>query len=207
MNIAPLRLQNNYRSLVYGLCLMIYCALLSACSSTKPLTPQQAAMPRNLQENVQWNGRISLRYQEDQKEQSVTLNYDWQQTPSELHISLSSALGQTVAKLHQTPSSASLEQAKQETRYASNIEQLLVDHLGWSIPIDDLKTWLQGFDLQANKSAVAIPAQDNFQFQSKGWQLRFVNWQEDAGQIRPKRIDLEKMTEQFGLVKIGIIIM
>jgi outer membrane lipoprotein LolB len=79
--------------------------------------------------------------------------------------------------------------------------------LGWSIPINDLKTWLQGFDLQSNKTAVAIPAQDDFQFQSKGWQLRFVTWQEDAGQIRPKRIDLEKMTEQFGLVKIGIIIM
>lgn len=207
MNIAPSRLTHNYSSLLYSLCLLICCTFLSACSSTKSLTPQQATMPRNLQENLQLNGRISIRYQQDQQEQSVNVDYEWQQTPTELHIGLSSFLGQTVANIHQTPIGASLEQAKQETRYAADIEQLLIDSLGWSIPIDDLKTWLQGFDLQPNKIAVAIPAQDDFQLHSKGWQLRFVKWQENAGQIRPKRIDLEKMTDQFGLVKIGIIIM
>lgn len=207
MNIAPAHPTRRYFNLICGLLLLACCTLLSACSSTKSLTPQQAAMPRKLQENLQLNGRLSIRYQQDQQEQSVNLNYEWQQLPTELHISLSSFLGQTVANIHQTPMGASLEQAKQDTRYAPDIEQLLIDNLGWSIPIDDLRTWLQGFDLQANKVAVAIPAQDDFQLQSKGWQLRFVKWQEDAGQIRPKRIDLEKMTEQFGLVKIGIIIM
>jgi outer membrane lipoprotein LolB len=207
MNIASPRPVRRYSNWICSLLILACCALLSACSSTKSLTPQQAAAPRNLQENLQLNGRISIRYQQDQQEQSVNVNYDWQQTTTELHISLSSFLGQTVANIHQTPLVASLEQAKQETRYAADIEQLLIDSLGWSIPINDLKTWLQGFDLQPNKIAIAIPAQDDFQLNSKGWQLRFVKWQEDAGQIRPKRIDLEKMTEQFGLVKIGIIIM
>ncbi|MFZ6800774.1 lipoprotein insertase outer membrane protein LolB [Undibacterium sp. Di24W] len=207
MNIALPRPAHRHTNLICGLFILACCTFLSACTSTKSLTPQQAAAPRNLQENLQLNGRISIRYQQDQQDQSVTVNYEWQQTPTELHISLSSSFGQTVANIHQTPISASLEQAKQETRYATDIEQLLIDSLGWSIPINDLKIWLQGFDLQPNKIAVAIPAQDDFQLNSKGWQLRFVKWQEDARQVRPKRIDLEKMTEQFGLVKIGIIIM
>jgi outer membrane lipoprotein LolB len=207
MNIASPRPARRHSKLMCGLLLLACCTVLSACSSTKSLTPQQASIPRNLQDNLQLNGRISIRYQQDQQEQSVNVNYEWQQTPTELHISLSSSFGQTVANIHQTPFRASLEQGKQETRYAADVEQLLIDSLGWSIPINDLKTWLQGFDLQPNKIAIAIPAQDDFQLNSKGWQLRFVKWQEDAGQIRPKRIDLEKMTEQFGLVKIGIIIM
>ncbi len=202
MNLSYLR-QTRY---LFGVFLLTCGLLLNGCSSTKILTPQQAALPRSLQSTVQLNGRISIQYQQDGEEKSATLNYDWQQTPAELHIGLSSFVGQTVANIHQTARGASLEQAKQATLYAADIEQLLVDSLGWSIPIEDLKTWLQGFDLQENKQVTPIPAQDNFELQSKGWQLRFVNWQEDAGTVHPKLIFLEKKTEQFGMVKIRIVI-
>lgn len=180
--------------------------MLSACSTSPTISSEQSNKPRTLQEQVQLAGRISIQYQQREQPETVSAGFEWQQTSQELHISLSSPLGQTIATIQQTPIGARLEQAKQEPRTAADIEQLLADSLGWSIPVVGLKGWLQGFDVQTNGKAVAVPVQDYFQLQAQGWQLQFVSWREDAGIVHPKRIDLQRHTEELGEVKIRIVI-
>jgi outer membrane lipoprotein LolB len=179
---------------------------LGACSTTQVLSSSQANQTRSLQEQVQLVGRISIQYQQNDQAQTASAGFEWQQAPQDLHISLSSPLGQTIATIHENAQGARLEQAKQEARTASDIEQLLADSLGWSIPIAGLKAWLQGFDIQANGKAIAIPVKDYVALQSQGWQLQFVSWQADTGVIHPKRIDLQRHTEELGEVKIRIVV-
>jgi outer membrane lipoprotein LolB len=177
---------------------------LSACSTSPTISNTQSSKVRVLQEQVQLAGRISIQYQQREQPETIILGYEWQQAPKELFITLSSPIG-TVATVQQNSLGATLKQAKQEPRTAMDIEQLLAESLGWSIPITGLKGWLQGFDIQ-NGKAIAVPAQNYFQLQTQGWQLQFVSWQEDAGIVHPKRIDLQRFTEELGEVKIRILI-
>ncbi len=186
--------------------LAAFSTLLNACSTAPTISGEQSSKPRVLQEQVQLTGRISIQYQQREQAETISAGFEWQQAAHDLHISLSSPLGQTIATIQQTPMGARLEQAKQEPRTAADIEQLLADSLGWSIPVIGLKGWLQGFDVQANGKTVAVPVQDYFQLQAQGWQLQFVSWQEDAGVVHPKRIDLQRYTEELGEVKIRIVI-
>ena len=177
---------------------------LNACSTSPTISNTQSSKARVLQEQVQLGGRISIQYQQREQPETIILDYEWQQAPKELFITLSSPIG-TVATIEQNSQGATLKQAKQEPRTAMDIEQLLADSLGWSIPVTGLKGWLQGFDIQ-NGKAIAVPAQNYFQLQTQGWQLQFVSWQEDAGIAHPTRIDLQRFTEELGEVKIRILI-
>lgn len=184
----------------------LFASLLSACSTSPKFSSAQHNQQRTMQEQVQLTGRISIQYQQREQTETISTSFDWQQTPQALTITLSSPLGQTIATVQQNAQGAVLTQAKQEPRIAPDIEQLLAENLGWTIPVAGLKGWLQGFDIQKNGTFVAVPVQDYFQVQSQGWQLQFISWQEDAGAIRPKRIDLQRYTEELGEVKIKIII-
>ena len=130
--------------------LAAFSTLLNACSTAPTISSEQSSKPRVLQEQVQLTGRISIQYQQREQAETISAGFEWQQAAHDLHISLSSPLGQTIATIQQTPMGARLEQAKQEPRTAADIEQLLADSLGWSIPVIGLKGWLQGFDVQAN---------------------------------------------------------
>lgn len=181
---------------------------ISGCSSvpSKPLSSAQLSSPRSYQESLQINGAINVQYTQNDQAQSVTGSFEWQQEQEKIAIDLSSPLGQTIAKIKQDAQAASLEQPKLETLRGADIEQLLSDNLGWTIPVNGLRNWLQGFDLAVNGKQVAIPAMENFLLQSQGWDLRFVSWQEIGGRVSPKRIDLKRSTPEFGEVKIRITI-
>lgn len=196
----------NFTAILKVLLLLSVGLILAACSTTKAVNVTQQNQSRTLQQQIQLQGRISIQYQQNDQPQTVIVGYDWLQTPQNLHISLSSPLGQTIATIQQDASGARLEQAKQEPRVAPDIESLLVENLGWAIPVSGLKAWLQGFDLTANGQTIALPATDYYRLQSQGWQLDFVSWQADGGIIHPKRIDLYKNTEQVGEMKIRIVI-
>jgi outer membrane lipoprotein LolB len=196
----------SFTAIIKIFLLMCFALLLSACSTPKPLSSAQLNQARTLQEQIQLQGRISIQYQENDQPQTVIVGFDWQQTPQELHINLTSSFGQTIATIQQNAFGARLEQAKQAPRIAADIESLLAENLGWTIPVAGLKAWLQGFDLSPNGRAIALPATDYLRLQSQGWQIDFVSWQADAEIVHPKRIDLYKNTEQVGEMKIRIVI-
>lgn len=190
--------------------LICFSAALSACSTAPtlhaPASTEAPSQARRLQEQIQLQGRISIQYQQNDQPQTVIVGFEWLQSPQDLGITLSTPLGQTIATIQQNASGARLEQAKQEPRTATDIESLLVENLGWTIPVAGLKAWLQGFDLQPDGSLSAVPVKDYARLQSQGWQLDFVSWQNDGGVYHPKRIDLYKNTEQVGEMQIRIII-
>jgi outer membrane lipoprotein LolB len=182
-------------------------AVLSSCSTTKPLTSEQMARPRNYQESVTMTGKINIQYQQNDKTETLTGNFEWQQNSGELSITLSSPLGQTIAIIRENAQGASLEQSKQETRYASNVEQLLTESLGWSLPISGLRDWLQGFDRNQQGQRFAVPTRDNHRSVTQGWQLDFTSWQEDGEQIHPKLLNLYRRTDEVGDLKIRLAIL
>jgi outer membrane lipoprotein LolB len=215
MNRAHSRIKSIYSLYLPKLIIITACTLLSACAtSTMPQANEKSTTttPRYYHDQIAISGRISIQYQQNEQEQSVSGSFDWQQEKDIIGITLTSPLGQTIAVIKQTPQGAILEQAKQEPRTAPDIEQLLLETMGWSLPVGGLKNWLQGFD-QMNGAIgaerISIPAIDNQTLDTQGWQLRFVSWQIEEGNgntIHPKRIDLARHTNHLGEIRIRIVI-
>lgn len=161
---------------------------------------------RQYQERLLISGRMQVRYQQNNKEQSLPGSFEWKQEQDSTTIELISPLGQTMASISQNASGATLQQAGQAPRTADNLDNLLTETLGWPLPVGGLRDWLQGYTRAANGQREALMAQDNLIIKADGWQLRYVTWIDEGGQLRPKRIDLQRYTEQAGEVSMRLAI-
>ena len=182
-------------------------ASLVSCTTTTPLNQEQMSRSRQYQEQVAMSGKISIQYQQNEKTETLSGNFEWQQVAQELTITLSSPLGQTIAIIRETPQGASLQQAKQEARYAADVEQLLYESLGWTLPVAGLRDWLQGFDRSTTGQRIMVATRDRQRIMSQGWQIDFTSWQEDQNQIHPRGIDVYRRTEEVGDLKIRVAVL
>lgn len=204
------RFLSYYLSAVAGL-------LLSACAGPQSRLqpgmesenkPSQAAgtQTRNYHEQINLSGRIHVIYQQNDKTQSLPGSFEWKQTPDSLQITLLNPLGQTIASISQDALGARLQQAHQAIRSAANLDDLLNEALGWPLPVAGLKDWLQGYHRSGTQQRSALATQESLTLLADGWQLRYVNWLEEAGEVHPKRLDLQRYTSQAGAVSLKIII-
>ena len=180
-------------------------SIISGCATQAPRNNFNVSK-QIYQDNIQISGRISIQYQENDQEQSLHGNFEWQQNNNNIAIDLSSPLGQTIANITQNKDGASITEAKKPPRTAQNIEQLLRETVGWTIPVQNLKSWLQGFEAKELQQFTPITSIDNNTISSQGWQIRYASWQEKETLTFPKRIDLSRYTQEMGELKIRIVI-
>ena len=161
------------------------------------------ASTRQYQQKIQISGKISILYQQGDKPQSLPGGFEWEQDEQGIRINLLSQLDQTIARITQNAQGATLEMNGKPPRTASDLDQLLQDTLGWSLPVAGLRDWLQGFVAIDGNKPVAVKAEDQT-INTQGWKLRYVSWHEQPGP--PKRLDLQRYTEQAGEVSIRIVV-
>lgn len=181
--------------------------LSSACSSLPQATTNSAerlhSVSRSYQETIHLSGKISVRYEHNNKPQNLPGNFEWEQTGNSLQITLFSPIGQTIAKITQNERGALLEQEGKMPLQADNLDQLLADALRWPLPVSGMRDWLQGFIRQPDGSRTALTASDQT-INSDGWNIRYASWHESTNS--PKRIDLNRYTTSAGEVTLNIFI-
>ncbi len=183
---------------------MTACTTAPPASTTATSTANYPA--RAYQDSITLSGRIQVQYQQNNQSQNLPGSFEWQQNKDDTRISLISPLGQTIANISQTPAGATLQQANQPLRNADDLDSLLSDALGWPLPVAGLRDWLQGYTRTPEGQRKMLPPQDDQMLNTDGWSIRYVSWQDDAGQARPKRIDLQRYTSQAGEVTMRIVI-
>ncbi len=152
------------------------------------------------------NGRLSVRYQQAGKEQSVQGKFSWSQTRDNTSIVLFSPLGQTMAKIEIAPDFASLQRAGETAQRASDVDELTTRLLGWPLPVSSLRDWLQGYVRDANGMRLAARSDALQKLGTDGWQARYVSWQGDVAASFPKRIDLQRASTGNGEIGLRIVI-
>lgn len=176
---------------------------VSAAEATQ-LSPTTQLSPRSLQSRFSAEGRLSVRYTQEGKDQQLTGLFTWQQESNLTRIMLSSPTGQALAEITVTPTLASLTQAGQSSRSAENIDQLTSEILGWPLPVAGLREWLQGFALDERGMRFVASSERETVNTQDGWRIRYASWHDIN---HPKRIDLERHIDaQGGDVFIRIII-
>lgn len=173
------------------------------CSSLQTLS---SLTERSFHDNILIQGRFSVTYEQSNRPQSVQGRFQWQQQGQRIDIDLMSPLGQTMAKLTITPNSATIQQTGKEIKVADNVSELTEQTLGWSLPVEGMRDWLQGFNrTTTNQRQIARP-NENDQFDTEGWHIQYVSWQQNSVSDYPKRIDLTRTSPQLHQLSLRIII-
>lgn len=179
--------------------------LIGGCSTTAP--PVRSQIARSYYDSISMAGRLSVQYQQNGKPQSMQGKFSWTQSGEMTSIALLSPLGQTMAQIEIAPGKASLQQAGEPLRQATDIGELTTQTLGWPMPVAGLRNWLQGFALEDNGNKRPAMPDTQTGFSSDGWQVNYVSWQGEADTpAYPKRIDLERATPDAGVIGLRIVI-
>jgi outer membrane lipoprotein LolB len=193
------------------LCAAAASMMLGGCAGMKP-APSSPAVDNQAARTyfgaIELDGRLSVRYQRNGKDEAVHGSFSWAQTPDRTSVTLLSPLGQIIAVIDVDAGSATMRQANQPPRTAADADALAAETLGWPLPIAGLRHWLQGFGTDADgRQFVALPANSRAVHVTRdGWRIRYADWEADAASMRPKRIDLQRATDQAGEVSIRIAI-
>lgn len=178
--------------------------VLAGCSTLAPTPGADSA--RRFHDDISVGGRLSVRYQQDGKPQSVQGKFLWQQKASRTDIELASPLGQTLARITLLPGSATLEQSGKSTAEAGDASALTKAVLGWPLPVESLRYWLQGFVRTLSGELLAVPVGDSNEQEGDGWRVRYVGWQQIDGRNCPKRIDFSRLDADTGEIALRLVI-
>ena len=188
--------------------LVVWVALASGCASLAPSAQITPAKTRTAANSIEIAGRLSVRYQNNGKDEALHGSFTWSQHGGQTLVTLLSPLGQTLATIKTSPDGASLQQAGRPVQRATDADALAADALGWPLPVAGLRDWLQGIAVDVSgKRISAAPERTTAITTADGWQLLYPAWEGTApAAVRPRRIDLSRYTPQAGEVAIRIVI-
>ena len=167
---------------------VIVAVVLCACAGQK-LQQQDSWQQRQQQlENiVKWRlqGRISLR----QGEQAVQANIDWQQDNEYLVIQVYGSFGLHNHELRYDQDGASLLDPKGNIYYASSIQELMLQELGWSTP-EMFSRWVRGLPgEEADPGEAIFDPQGRLSRLYQGqWDIEYLDYVVSDGVSLPRRI-------------------
>lgn len=162
--------------------------------------PAQPVVEAACSGDIKLNGRFSVRYTQDGREEALHGSFAWRHQGEHTAIALMSPLGQTMAVIEVTPLGATLTEAGKPPRMAQDADALAASELGWPLPVAGLREWLRGCAIDASgRRFLASPKNDSVTT-LEGWRIRYMSWLEDAGLSLPHRIDFERSEVVLRLV-------
>lgn len=134
---------------------------VAGCSTTPDPIPAEIT--------GQWKGRFSMtvvgpdgKDSEESNEDRAQGRFELQKQAGKMDLRILSPFGQTMAQATATKSVATLRTSEGKTFTAGSANELLLNALGWRIPVESFPDWLTGTGLPSDSSTV----------QTDGWNVR-----------------------------------
>lgn len=171
---------------------------LAACST---ITPSRSFDAGESARSEQYTGRFAANYTRYGRSEGVQGSFRWQEQGRNVRLDLISPLGQTLAVVTSTPSGATLDLPNEKPRNAPEVDSLMEQALGFSLPVSGMRDWLHA---RPAPGAPASVTRDNSgrpdTLKQNGWTVRYVAWQETPEgtapptpqSAQPRRIDMAR---------------
>lgn len=148
---------------------MLSCvATLTACAGL-PVSERPAPLPAPAvgpgHEFFALSARLSVR--DGQRIEMAGLR--WERTPALESVTLTSPLGTTVARLWKEADGVARLKSPDREASAADLESLIAEMLGASVPLAALGWWIQGLDAQPREG---VRAATGAAFSHAGWDIR-----------------------------------
>ncbi|SIT39700.1 Outer-membrane lipoprotein LolB [Paraburkholderia piptadeniae] len=170
---------------------------LAGCASVKPQGPStsNAATAVTAQTARAYHGRFAVQYVDQNGQQRNAYgNFDWQERGDTVTVQLRNPLGQTMAIVTSSPAIATLELPNRQPMTADNVSTLMQNALGFTLPVEGLRYWLQPSVAPTSKATTeSDPRQQSHlkQIQQDGWTIDYLAYA-DAPATGVKRVNLER---------------
>lgn len=205
MNLMP-KQDNSLKSksrTVAGL--LLASALLSACSSIAPPAEENSSWARQrdqLQDLDSWElrGRVNVRYDNE----SHTPRINWLQQDVEYHIRLWGTLNAGSTLIVGSPDYVTLENGG-ETRSAGSPEELILQELGYELPISQLNYWIKGLPAPDSRFQLSFNELNQLTtIQQADWTINLSDMRQYGPISLPRRVDLTRPQNDIRLRFIGL---
>ena len=185
--------------------LMLAMALLSACISSAPPAEENSdwARQRELLEAMDsWElrGRVNVRYDNE----SDTPRINWLQQGTEYSITLWGTFNAGYTTVIGQPGYVTLESGG-ETLTASSPEELILQQLGYELPVSQLNYWVKG--LPAPDSAAQLTFNDLNQLttiRQQDWTVSLIDIRQYGALNLPRRVELMRPRNDIRLIFFGL---
>jgi outer membrane lipoprotein LolB len=170
---------------------------LAGCASQPPRQPSTANATTSLttQTSRAWHGRFAAQYVDQTGEQrNVYGNFDWRENDSTVTLELRNPLGQTLAVVTSSPARATLELPNKQPLVADNVSTLMQASLGFALPVEGLRYWLQPSVAPTSRAYTTQEQQDPSrlaQIRQDGWTIDYLAYA-DAPATGVKRVNLTR---------------
>ena len=170
---------------------------LSGCASVKPQGPStsNAATAVTAQTTRAYHGRFAVQYVDQNGQQRNAYgNFDWQERDDTVTLQLRNPLGQTMAIVTSSPSAATLELPNRQPLTADNVSTLMQNALGFALPVEGLRYWLQPSVAPTSKAKTEKDPQQETrlkEIQQDGWTIDYIAYA-DAPASGVKRVNLAR---------------
>lgn len=174
--------------------------VLSEADVSKPKDIDAAWQLHNekLAELEAWDieGRISLRFDDEAWHASLL----WQQIDQVYHIRLFGPFGSGAIQLDGSPQSVTLTQDGQQL-HSQDPQQLLLQRLGWRVPINGLRYWVIGQKMPDKPANFDL---DQFgrlaNLEQDGWKIRYRRYVSVNGYSLPNKIFMDSQRLDIRIV-------
>jgi outer membrane lipoprotein LolB len=173
--------------------------MLAGCAPTALQRPEGQATPLVARDTFEAAGRLSARHGAE----ALAANFEWRHAPERDEVELATPLGQTIALLTGNGSSVRLKAADGRVLSADNWSALTERGLGWPLPVEGLRYWLQG-SARTGAPFTLEPGADGRPsvLRQDGWTIVYQAYAETAqGDWRPSR-----MTASYPEVELRLVI-
>jgi outer membrane lipoprotein LolB len=169
---------------------------LAGCA-TPPHQPSTSNATTSLttQTSRAYHGRFAVQYVDQNGQQRNAYgNFDWRETDSTVTLQLLNPLGQTLAIVTSTPADATLELPNRQPLTADNVSTLMQQALGFALPVEGLRYWLQPSVDPTSRAHTKADPQDPSrlaQIEQDGWTIDYITYA-DAPATGIKRLNLTR---------------
>jgi outer membrane lipoprotein LolB len=177
---------------------------LAGCASVKPQGPStsNAATAVTAQTTRAYHGRFAVQYEDGYgHQQNAYGNFDWRETGDTVTVQLRNPLGQTMAIVTSSPSSATLELPNRQPLTADNVSTLMQNALGFALPVEGLRYWLQPSVAPTSRARTTPDPEDPSrpkQIEQDGWTIDYLAYA-DKPATGVKRVNLTREQPPLGI--------
>ncbi len=158
--------------------------------STSNATPELSTQTMHA-----YHGRFSVRYvDQNGQPRNAYGNFDWQQQGDTVTLQLLNPFGQTLAIVTSSPASATLEVPNRQPVTAENVSELMQRTLGFSLPIEGLRYWLESSPAPTSRAKTIVDPEQSSRMKEidqEGWTIQYLAYA-DAPAAGVKRVDLTR---------------
>jgi outer membrane lipoprotein LolB len=151
--------------------------------------------PMDLGTASRQTGRFALQYVDiHQRQRNAYGNFVWLQSGDQVSLELRTPLGTTLAVIRSAPGSAALEMPGHPMRTATSVNELMQHALGFAMPVEGLRYWLQPIPSPDSPADTVRDPQDAShlkEIRQDGWVIDYLAWAA-APATGPRLIDIER---------------